>query len=278
MSFDGVITRENLNDCLKELAKEFRRLNGTKTQAELIMIGGASVLVNYGFRASTNDVDAVIYASSAMKEAVNRVGDRLGLPNGWLNADFNRTSSYSGKLAEISVYYKTFSSVLTVRTVSAEYLTAMKLMSGRRYKNDLSDIVGILREHHNNGNPISRASIDNAVSTLYGANAKLPAYSLRFIDNVFASNDLEKLYRDIRLEETNAKGALLQYEKHNPGKLTGENIDTIIEAAKRKRERHPAEKSGFLGMNGRLAAARAEAERLNGERNDGNKTKGEPER
>ena len=50
-------------------------------------------------------------------------------------------------LHEVSVYYRTFSNVLTIRTITAEYLLAMKLMSGRRYKNDLSDIVGILWEH-----------------------------------------------------------------------------------------------------------------------------------
>ncbi len=43
----------------------------------------------------TYDIDAAITASSAMKEAVNAVGDRFGLPNGWLNADFKNTSSYS---------------------------------------------------------------------------------------------------------------------------------------------------------------------------------------
>ncbi len=90
--------------------------------------------------------DAVITASSAMKEAVNTVGDRLGLPNGWLNADFKNTSSYSPKLSQYSKYYRTYSNVLNIRTISAEYLVAMKLMSGRRYKKDLSDIIGILSE------------------------------------------------------------------------------------------------------------------------------------
>lgn len=65
-----------------------------------------------------------------MKQAVNNVGDRLDLPNGWLNTDFMKTKSYSSKLREHSVYYKTFSNVLTVRTVTAEYLIAMKLMAG----------------------------------------------------------------------------------------------------------------------------------------------------
>ena len=42
-------------------------------------------------------------------------------------------------MPEIPKYYKTFSNVLQVRTISAEYLIVMKLMAGRQYKNDLSN-------------------------------------------------------------------------------------------------------------------------------------------
>jgi len=94
----GVFTKENLDTLLKELAKEFKRRNGTAVPAEIILIGGAAVLAGYGFREMTTDVDAVIHASSAMKEAAGRVGDRYKLPYGWLNSDFMRTDSYSPRL------------------------------------------------------------------------------------------------------------------------------------------------------------------------------------
>ena len=66
MSFESPITRENLNEYLKALAKEFRRLNGTKMPAEIILIGGAAILANYGFREMTYDMDAIITASSVL--------------------------------------------------------------------------------------------------------------------------------------------------------------------------------------------------------------------
>lgn len=78
----GVFTKENLDTLLKELAKEFKRQNGTAVPAEIILIGGAAILAGYGFREMTTDVDAVIHASSAMKEAVNRIGDKYNLPHG----------------------------------------------------------------------------------------------------------------------------------------------------------------------------------------------------
>lgn len=150
-----VFTKDNLDTYLRELAREYRKRVGKAVPAEIVLIGGAAILANYGFRDMTTDVDAVIHAASSMKDAINSVGDRFGLPNGWLNADFMRTASYTPKLDQYSTYYKTYSNVLAVRTVTAEYLIAMKLRSGRKYKHDLSDIIGILAEHERRGAPIS---------------------------------------------------------------------------------------------------------------------------
>lgn len=90
--------KDNLNIYLKELSREFRKLNGKQMPAEIILVVGTSILINYGFRDATYDCDAIGHASSAMKEAANNVGDRFGLPNGWFNSDFRRTKSYSEKL------------------------------------------------------------------------------------------------------------------------------------------------------------------------------------
>ena len=59
-------SKDNLDNYLKELAKEFRKINGSRTSAEITLIGGAAVLVNYGFREMTYDVDALIQASSSI--------------------------------------------------------------------------------------------------------------------------------------------------------------------------------------------------------------------
>lgn len=53
-------TQNTLNNYLKELAKEFRKRNGTSTLAEIILVGGAAILTNYGFRNMTTDIDAII--------------------------------------------------------------------------------------------------------------------------------------------------------------------------------------------------------------------------
>ena len=55
---DHPFTKENVDEYLKALAKEYRKRSGKAIPAEIILIGGASIVINYGFRDMTNDMDA----------------------------------------------------------------------------------------------------------------------------------------------------------------------------------------------------------------------------
>lgn len=236
MSSDN-FTKENLDTYLKELAKEFRRLNGRSMPAEIVLVGGAAILTNYGFRDMTTDIDAVIHAASSMKDAINHVGDKFYLPNSWLNADFMRTSSYSPKLDEYSVYYKTFYGILSVRTVSAEYLIAMKLRSGRKYKNDLSDVIGILAEHQKRGTPITLDKVNTAVNNLYGSWDDFPEDSKPFIEGALKTDDLDEVYTSIKKDETESKDILIGFEKEYPTVAKESNIEDILKSLKEKQKK-----------------------------------------
>ena len=228
MSAETLITKENLDTYLKELAKQFRKLNGKAMPAEITLIGGASILINYGFRDSTYDVDALIHASSAMKDAINYVTDTLGLPNGWLNEDFKNTKSYTPRLVNHSKYYRTFSNVLTVRTITGEYLVAMKLMAYRQYKHDISDIVGILREQQNSGDPLTLERIDKAVKDLYDNWDNLPENANNMIESILANEDMDALYEAYANEEAAAKDALITFEDKYPDVLKEDNLADIL--------------------------------------------------
>lgn len=228
MSAETPITKENLDTYLKELAKQFRKLNGKAIPAEITLIGGASILINYGFRDSTYDVDALIHASSAMKDAINYVADTLGLPNGWLNEDFKNTKSYTPRLVNYSKYYRTFSNVLAVRTITGEYLVAMKLMAYRQYKHDISDIVGILREQQNSGNPLTLERIDKAVKDLYDSWENLPENAKNMIESILANEDMDALYEAYANEEAAAKDALITFEDKYPDVLKEDNLTDIL--------------------------------------------------
>lgn len=243
----NTFTKENLNTYLSEVAKQYRKLAGKAMPAEIILVGGAAVLANYGFRDMTTDVDALIHASSAMKDAINFVGDKYGLSNGWLNADFRKTVSFSEKLLQFSDYYRTFSNVLRVRTVNAEYLVAMKLISGRQYKNDLSDVIGILAEHQERSEPLTLAQIHRAVVELYGSWEVLSATSQSFIRSAMEHPDLREVYARIRQNELEAKATLVSFEQRYPGVTTMENVDDILANLR----------SNEQGKNSLLASLRA---------------------
>lgn len=236
MSADKPFTKEKLDSYLKELAKEFRKKNGTKMSAEIILIGGASILINYSFREMTYDIDAIIKSSGAMKDAINTVGDRLGLPVGWLNTDFVKINSYTPRLVEYSKYYKTFANILQIRTVSAEYLVAMKLMAGRQYKNDLYDIVGVLIEQEERNEPLTFDIIQKAIIDLYDSYDRIPEDSRIFIEAVYKKEDLHAFYKQCRELEQENKDMLIGFQEDYPGVLNGDNLPDILKAARAKKQ------------------------------------------
>lgn len=221
-------TKDNINDVLKDIGKEYHKLNKYGPEAEIIIVGGASALLNYNFRSTTIDIDALIFANSTFKEAVNKVGDKYNLPNGWLNADFKYTESYSDKLIEHSKYYKSFYNSLTIRTVSGEYMIAMKLVSDRIYKKDYSDIIGIIRDERNKGNNISFEDIDNAVVELYGNWDKISDEAKSFLLVALDSKDLDSLYNDTEKDEQLNKNALLDANERYSDVITDDNAKDFI--------------------------------------------------
>ena len=237
MSAENTFNKENLDFYLRELAKEYRKLSGKRTKAEIILVGGAAVLTNYGFREMTTDIDAVISASDAMKDAINHVGDRYHLPNGWLNADFITTASYSSELVIHSEYVCTRSNIIEIRTIKGAYLIAMKLVSGRRYKADLSDIIGVLYERQLAGDPIDFEMVDHAVTELYGSWDKVDDYARAVLEKALESPDLKTLFETQMAEENQAKGSILEIEQKYPELINEDNINDIIEQARAKKLR-----------------------------------------
>lgn len=235
MSVDVPFTKENLESYLKELAKEYKK-RGRGVPAEMILIGGASVLINYQFRNSSYDIDASYESPAIMKEAINAVGDRLGLPNGWVNDDFKKTASYTPKIVQYSEYYKTFSNVLQIRTIRAEYLVAMKLVSGRQYKNDLSDIAGIIYEQQMVGRPLSYEKIDNAMCNLYGNWDNVEDYAKDLLDKILACENLQNLFTELIETEFASKEALVELIKKYPKAVNQDNVNDVIAAAIKKKQ------------------------------------------
>ena len=225
------------NEEFIKLAKEFRKRNGKSKPAEIILIGGASIVINYRFREMTYDMDAIIDAASSMKDAINYVGDKFGLPNGWMNDDFMRTESYTPRINQYSKYYHTYSNVVTFRTVTGEYLLAMKLRAGREYKYDRSDVIGILWEQEKMGDPLSLERIKQAVVDLYDSYDVLTDDVKQFIEKALENRDYEAVYARVSQAEAENKENLLEYQEAKPGVITGDNVSDIIAALRKRKER-----------------------------------------
>ena len=223
-----LFTKDNIESYIKHFSNEFRKLNGKKTPAEIILVGGAAIILKYNFRESTKDIDAIILSTSVIKDAINITGEKYNLPNDWLNMDFKNTKSYSDKLFEVSKHYKKFSNILEVRLIDSEYLIAMKLMAGREYKNDLSDISGILLEHKKNNMEIKIDDIKKAVEYLYNDWNNLPEKSRNLIDMIYKKEDFDKTYYESIEYEKHAKEKLLEFDIEYPGVLKEDNINNIL--------------------------------------------------
>lgn len=204
-----LMNKSDLDIYLKELTKIIRKNNRKNNISyELILVGGASILVNYNFRNSTSDIDVIDVDNILMNDAIDVVAKKYSLPSDWINTDFKLTKSYSDKLIQYSSFYKSFGNgTLKIRTIKDEYLIAMKLVSGRKYKNDLSDIIGIVNEIQKT-RIIEIEEIDKAIIELYGSFdlIKIEAYELltkclkdKELD-YFYINEIEKINRDRILE------------------------------------------------------------------------------
>lgn len=108
-------------------------------------------------------------------------------------------------------------------------------MSGRQYKYDLSDVIGILWEQEKKGQPLTLERIEKAVVDLYDAYDRLPLDSRRFIESALAEGDYEAMYARIRKIEAENKDILIEYQEEKPGVLNTDNVSSII-AAIRKRK------------------------------------------
>ena len=243
MSTEVVLGKEQIDNYLKEVAKQYRKLSGKSMPAEITLIGGASILVNYGFRDSTYDIDALIHAASSMKDAINYVTDTMKLPNDWLNDDFKNTTSYTPKLVNYSVYYRTFSNVVTIRTIAGEYLVAMKLKAFRKYKHDISDIVGIMREHERMGKPLTFEQIDTAVKNLYDGWENMPENAYALIESILSESDMDELYKTYVQEESAAKDVLISFDEKYPKVVQNGNLDAILSQLLQRQDKEKPDSS-----------------------------------
>lgn len=199
-------SKEQLDNIFKDIGKELKKkLKNKNFSYELIIVGGASILLNYSFRMSTIDIDCLDVNDALMNETINEITNKYQLPNGWINTDFTKTNSYTPKLIQYSSFYKSYSNgALVVRTIKDEYLIAMKMVAARKYKHDYSDIYGIIKENET----LTFDKIKTSITNLYGNTDVVSEEMMSFVEKLFSDSSLA--YLDIKKQETETKETLLK--------------------------------------------------------------------
>ena len=127
--------------------------------------------------------------------------------------------------------------MLDVRVVTGEYLVAMKLRAFRQYKNDLSDIIGILAEQKRVGSPITMEQIELAVINLYGGWDGFSEESRQYIQQILAITDYQKAYDMVRNSEIQTSISLIKFQEAYPGILSQDNLQSVIGNVGQRKEK-----------------------------------------
>ena len=120
-----LLSAEDIKRAFEALADELRRTN---TNAEMVVVGGAALVLLFRARESTKDVDAFFVRPDAamVRAAAEHVAESLSLPDDWLN---DSAKGYLVGLTKGELLYK--SEFLTVYAASLPQLLAMKLSAWR---------------------------------------------------------------------------------------------------------------------------------------------------
>ena len=115
------------NELARMLSLLNEQLQKNGVTGEVCIVGGAAMILAFGSRASTKDIDALVIAPASVRTAVAQVGEANGFPPNWLNDGVKGFGS--GQEIEVKEILKF--SHLRVVTPPAEYILAMKCLAAR---------------------------------------------------------------------------------------------------------------------------------------------------
>lgn len=165
----------------------FNKLSERVTfRVNVVLCGGVSMLINYGNRKSTLDVDC-LRVDSKLQQIANEMAPKIGMKAGWLNDDVSVTCSYSPELFLHTKLWKTFGNI-NVYTISDIYLLCMKLVAFREDSHDRRDCKCIIKCIKDTQ---SITDVYTCIEELYGGTHILSADAEEFLRKEFDVNSLQ---------------------------------------------------------------------------------------
>ena len=131
------MNREDIEKYLRMLGEELQK---KQVIGEILLVGGAVMLLEVGNREVTKDIDAYFEPqySSEIREAAMTVADREGLPDDWLN-DGVKGFFYSQPPHKRWAEYPG----LRVYIATLDYILVMKVVAGR--PQDVEDAKALIQ-------------------------------------------------------------------------------------------------------------------------------------
>jgi hypothetical protein len=154
------------------------KLAETGITGEICIVGGAAMVLAFGNRESTRDIDALVMSPASVRMAATRVAEEHGLPANWLN------DSAKGFASGIPIEAKELLRFNNLRVVAPPpaYILAMKCIAARvgldaHDKEDALFLVRLLDLHE--------SSAVLALVARYYEEKRIPAKTRYFVAELF---------------------------------------------------------------------------------------------
>jgi hypothetical protein len=154
----SVLSRENIIRYLEELSNEMAR-EGIK--GEILLFGGAAMVLAFKARPSTKDIDAVFKPKNKIYELSKKIAEKHRLPKGWLNDSvkgFILSDSFKQnlliKFSHLSIYVPEPQYLLAMKSISMRLGVESSDIDDIRFLIDhlelrkLDDIFNIIRKYY----------------------------------------------------------------------------------------------------------------------------------
>ena len=133
----GILTRQNIIDYLHILNEKLKQ---HEQYGKMVIAGGASFCLVHEAREATHDIDAVFEPSADLHVLIREIAKEHDLHEDWLNDSVKAFLTPQMKTETVMTL-----SNLTVSTVDAKGLLALKLTSARSDTLDAADSMFLMR-------------------------------------------------------------------------------------------------------------------------------------
>ena len=113
----------------------------------------------------------------------------------------------------------------------------MKLIAGRKYKNDLSEIVGVLMEYEEQQRLISLNQINQSLLTLYGQSELPDAELMHWLVQLMQHESYRKVYDQVRREEANNQSMVIEAIEQGSKVFSESDVDAVLALIRERKDK-----------------------------------------